>query len=117
VSTPARNGCARTARRRWRLGVEHVDVYYLHRVDPDVPFEETVGAMSELVSAGVMRHLGLSEATAKQLERAAAIHPISALQSAQHGVIRLRSSRAPDHGDGGVVTPTPEPSAFFRPER
>jgi len=64
-----------------RLGVEHIDLYYLHRVDPDVAIEETIGAMADLVAEGKVRHLGLSEATAEQLERAAAVHPITALQS------------------------------------
>jgi aryl-alcohol dehydrogenase-like predicted oxidoreductase len=63
-----------------RLAVEHIDLYYLHRVDPEVPVEETVGAMAGLVADGKVRYLGLSEASAEQLERAAAIHPISALQ-------------------------------------
>jgi len=64
-----------------RLGVDHVDLYYLHRVDPQVPIEETVGAMAELVRAGKVRRLGLSETTADQLRRAAAVAPIAALQS------------------------------------
>jgi aryl-alcohol dehydrogenase-like predicted oxidoreductase len=64
-----------------RLGVDHVDLYYLHRVDPAVPIEETVGAMAELVTAGKVRHLGLSEAAADTLRRAVAVHPIAALQS------------------------------------
>jgi aryl-alcohol dehydrogenase-like predicted oxidoreductase len=64
-----------------RLGVDHVDLYYQHRVDPEVPIEETVGAMAELVAAGKVRHLGLSEASAATIERAAAVHPIAALQS------------------------------------
>jgi len=64
-----------------RLGVECIDLYYQHRVDPDVPIEETVGAMAELVQAGKVRYLGLSEASIDSLERAAAIHPITALQS------------------------------------
>ncbi|MEU4837696.1 aldo/keto reductase [Nocardia testacea] len=64
-----------------RLGVEHIDLYYQHRVDPEVPIEETVGAMSELVRAGKVRHLGLSEAGAETIRRAYAVHPISALQS------------------------------------
>lgn len=63
-----------------RLGVEHIDLYYQHRVDLDVPIEETVGAMAELVKAGKVRYLGLSEAGAKTIERAHAVHPISALQ-------------------------------------
>ncbi|WP_030992676.1 aldo/keto reductase [Streptomyces sp. NRRL S-1813] len=64
-----------------RLGVDHIDLYYQHRVDPDVPIEETVGAMAELVAAGKVRHLGLSEAGAETLRRAHAVHPIAALQS------------------------------------
>jgi aryl-alcohol dehydrogenase-like predicted oxidoreductase len=64
-----------------RLGVEVIDLYYLHRVDPQVPIEETVGAMADLVAAGKVRTLGLSEAGAATIRRAHAIHPISALQS------------------------------------
>ena len=64
-----------------RLGVEHIDLYYQHRVDTDVPIEETVGAMAELVTAGKVRHLGLSEASADSIRRAHAVHPITALQS------------------------------------
>ncbi|MGH3831027.1 MAG: aldo/keto reductase [Pseudonocardiaceae bacterium] len=64
-----------------RLGVEHVDLYYQHRPDPDVPVEETVGAMAELVVAGKVRHLGLSEASAATIRRAAAVAPITAVQS------------------------------------
>jgi aryl-alcohol dehydrogenase-like predicted oxidoreductase len=64
-----------------RLGVAHIDLYYQHRVDPQVPIEETVGAMAKLVEQGKVRHIGLSEAGAKTLRRAAAVHPITALQS------------------------------------
>jgi len=64
-----------------RLGVDHVDLYYQHRVDPEVPIEETVGAMAELVRAGKVRYLGLSEAAPATIRRAHAVHPISALQS------------------------------------
>ncbi|MGD9526946.1 aldo/keto reductase [Pseudonocardia sp.] len=64
-----------------RLGTDHVDLYYLHRPDPRVPIEDTVGAMAELVAAGKVRHLGLSEASAATVRRAAAVHPITALQS------------------------------------
>src|SRR6266568_1079116 len=64
-----------------RLGVDHIDLYYQHRVDPTVPIEETVGAMAELVKAGKVRYLGLSEASAATLERACKVHPIAALQS------------------------------------
>lgn len=64
-----------------RLGVDHVDLYYLHRVDPDTPIEDSVGALAELVTAGKVRHIGLSEADATTLRRAAAVHPIAALQT------------------------------------
>jgi len=64
-----------------RLGIETIDLYYLHRVDPDVPIEETVGAMADLVAQGKVRYLGLSEASAATIRRAHAVHPISALQS------------------------------------
>src|SRR5213592_5053588 len=58
-----------------RLGVEYIDLYYQHRVDPDVPIEETVGAMAELVQAGKVRHLGLSQAAPETIRRAHAVHP------------------------------------------
>jgi aryl-alcohol dehydrogenase-like predicted oxidoreductase len=64
-----------------RLGVEVIDLYYLHRVDPGVPIEDTVGAMAELVSAGKVRHLGLSEAAPATIRRAQAVAPITALQT------------------------------------
>ncbi len=64
-----------------RLGTDHIDLYYQHRPDVTVPIEETVGAMAELVEAGKVRHLGLSEASADTIRRAAAVHPIAALQS------------------------------------
>jgi aryl-alcohol dehydrogenase-like predicted oxidoreductase len=64
-----------------RLGVERIDLYYQHRVDPQVAIEETVGAMAELVRAGKVRWLGLSEASAETLRRASAVHPIAALQT------------------------------------
>src|SRR5215217_3642488 len=64
-----------------RLGVDHIDLYYQHRVDPEVEIEETVGAMKELVDAGKVRYLGLSEAGPETIRRANAVHPISALQS------------------------------------
>jgi aryl-alcohol dehydrogenase-like predicted oxidoreductase len=64
-----------------RLGVEAIDLYYQHRVDPAVPIEETVGAMADLVQAGKVRYLGLSEAAPKTLRRAVAVHPIAALQT------------------------------------
>ena len=64
-----------------RLRTDHVDLWYLHRVDPTVPIEETVGAMADIVATGKVRHLGLSEASAATLRRASAVHPIAALQS------------------------------------
>jgi aryl-alcohol dehydrogenase-like predicted oxidoreductase len=64
-----------------RLGLDHIDLYYQHRPDTNVPIEETVGAMAELVAAGKVRHLGLSEASSATIRRAAAVHPIAALQS------------------------------------
>ncbi len=64
-----------------RLGVDHIDLYYQHRVDSEVPIEETVGAMSDLVAAGKVSHLGLSECSADTLRRAVAVHPIAAVQS------------------------------------
>jgi aryl-alcohol dehydrogenase-like predicted oxidoreductase len=64
-----------------RLGTDHVDLYYLHRVDPEVPVKESWGAMKELVEAGKAVRLGISEATLEQIEKAHAIHPVSAVQS------------------------------------
>ena len=64
-----------------RLGVDHIDLYYQHRVDPDTPIEETWGAMKELVEAGKVRHLGISEAAPETIRRANAVHPITALQT------------------------------------
>ena len=64
-----------------RLGVDHIDLYYQHRIDRNVPIEETWGALKELVNAGKVRHLGISEASASTIERANAVHPITAVQS------------------------------------
>jgi aryl-alcohol dehydrogenase-like predicted oxidoreductase len=64
-----------------RLGIDHIDLYYQHRVDAEVPIEDTVGAMSDLVTAGKVRFIGLSEASTKTIRRAHAVHPVSALQS------------------------------------
>lgn len=64
-----------------RLGIDHIDLFYQHRVDPDVPIEETVGAMAELVEAGKVRYLGLSEAAPETIRRAHATHPITAVQN------------------------------------
>lgn len=64
-----------------RLNTDYIDLYYQHRVDPETPIEETIGAMKELVEAGKIRHIGLSEAAAQTIERAHAVHPITALQT------------------------------------
>ena len=82
---PAMNGRPEYVRERierslTRLGIDHVDLYYQHRVDPDVPIEETVGAMAELVAEGKVRHLGLSEAAPGTIRRAHAVHPIAAIE-------------------------------------
>jgi aryl-alcohol dehydrogenase-like predicted oxidoreductase len=73
------HACADASLRR--LGVDVIDLYYQHRVDPEVPIEDTVGAMAELVEHGKVRYLGLSEASATSIRRAVAVHPIAALQS------------------------------------
>jgi aryl-alcohol dehydrogenase-like predicted oxidoreductase len=64
-----------------RLGTDYLDLYYQHRIDPQVPVEETVGAMAELVKAGKVRHIGISEASAETIQRAHAVHPLAAVQS------------------------------------
>lgn len=64
-----------------RLRTDYVDIYYIHRIDPDTPIEETIGAMADLVREGKVRHLGMSEAHPDTLRRAAAVHPITALQT------------------------------------
>src|SRR5438270_1348453 len=76
--TYVRRACDRSLK---RLGVDNIDVYYLHRVDPSVPIEETVGAMAQLVQLGKVRHLGLSEVSAATIRRAQAVHPIAAVQT------------------------------------
>ena len=73
-----RSACDRSLE---RLGVDHIDLYYQHRVDPNTPIEDTVAAMAELVAAGKVRHLGLSEASAETIRRAHAVHPITAVQT------------------------------------
>ncbi len=73
-----RSACEASLR---RLGVEHIDLYYQHRVDPNTPIEDTVGAMSELLAEGKIRHIGLSEASVETIRRANAVHQVTALQS------------------------------------
>ena len=73
-----RSSCEASLR---RLGVDHIDLYYQHRVDPDTPIEDTVGAMAQLVKEGKIRYVGLSEASPQTLRRAAKVHPIAALQT------------------------------------
>ena len=73
-----REACAASLK---RLGVEHIDLYYQHRVDPNTPIEDTVGAMAELVRAGKVRYIGLSEASTRTIRRAHAVHPITAVQT------------------------------------
>jgi aryl-alcohol dehydrogenase-like predicted oxidoreductase len=80
ISTPAHVRAACDASLT-RLGVDHIDLYLQHRVDPNVPIEETVGAMAELVAAGKVRHLGLSEAGPRTIRRAHMVHPIAAVQT------------------------------------
>jgi aryl-alcohol dehydrogenase-like predicted oxidoreductase len=64
-----------------RLGTDHIDLYFQHRVDPDTPIEDTIGALADLVAQGKIRHIGLSEAGPATLRRAHAVHPLAALQS------------------------------------
>ncbi len=86
-----------------RLGVDHIDLYFQHRVDPSVPIEETVGAMRELVEAGKVRCLGLSEAGATTILRAHAVHPITALQSEYSLFTRdLETDILPTLGEAGI---------------
>ncbi len=77
-ATHVKSACEGSLR---RLGIETIDLYFQHRVDPETPIEETVGAMAELVREGKVRHLGLSEASPETIRRAAAVHPIAALQT------------------------------------
>jgi aryl-alcohol dehydrogenase-like predicted oxidoreductase len=76
-----------------RLGIETIDLYYAHRIDPNIPIEETLGAMAELVSQGKVRYIGLSEASAATIRKANAVHPVSALQS-EYSLI----TRDPENG-------------------
>jgi len=91
-----------------RLGVDHIDLYYQHRVDPNVPIEDTVGAMSRLVEQGKVRFLGLSEAAAGTIRRAHAVHPIAAVQS-EYSLW----TRDPEHN--GVLEATRELGIGFVP--
>jgi aryl-alcohol dehydrogenase-like predicted oxidoreductase len=85
-SGPIRDGSPENVRRSIegslkRLGTDHIDLYYQHRIDPDTPIEETVGALGELVAEGKVRHIGLSEASAQTIRRAHAVHPLTAVQT------------------------------------
>ena len=114
-----------------RLGVDHIDLYYQHRVDKTVPIEETVGAMAELVAAGKVRHLGLSEASAANIRSAHATHPITALQteySCSPATSRTRSCRccassasgwSPTRRSAAGSSPAPSPRTrrWRRPTR
>ncbi len=99
-----------------RLGVEHIDLYYQHRVDPSVPIEETVGAMAKLVAQGKVRHLGLSEAAPETIRRAHATHPIAAVQTEYSLLYReeAEASRAVTRGLGiGFVAYSPLGRGFL----
>lgn len=89
-----------------RLGTDHIDLYYQHRVDPLVPIEETVGAIAELIDEGKVRHIGLSEATGDEIRRASSVHPIAAIQSewsvVSRDVERFVVPAAKEHGVGFV---------------
>jgi aryl-alcohol dehydrogenase-like predicted oxidoreductase len=102
-----------------RLGVDHIDLYYQHRVDQTVPIEETVGAMAELVEQGKVRHLGLSEASPQTIRRAHAVHPITALQT-EYSLWtrdpRTRSSR-PSASSASASSPTARSAAASSPAR
>ena len=99
-----------------RLGVETIDLYYLHRVDPDTRIEETVGAMAELVKEGKVRHLGLSETSAETLRRASAVHPIAALQSEYYGpATRKTRSCLSAASSASALSPIVRSAAVFSP--
>nr|WP_238361989.1 aldo/keto reductase [Actinopolymorpha pittospori] len=102
-----------------RLGTDQVDLYYQHRVDPTVPIEDTVGAMAEFVAEGKVRHLGLSEAAPDTIRRAAAVHPITAIQTEwslwERGIER-RSSHSPVNS-GSASCPTARWVAARSPAR
>jgi aryl-alcohol dehydrogenase-like predicted oxidoreductase len=83
-----------------RLGVDVIDLYYQHRVDPDTPIEDTVGAMADLVRAGKVRYIGLSEASSATIERAVKVHPITALQTEYS----LWTRDPEENGESGVLT-------------
>jgi aryl-alcohol dehydrogenase-like predicted oxidoreductase len=111
-----------------RLGVDHVDLYYQHRVDPKVPIEETVGAMAELVQAGKVRFLGLSEAAPETIRRAHATHPITALQTEyslwtrdveENGVLATRRTACSPRcaSSGSATWPTARSAAASSPGR
>ena len=118
-STAGRSTCGRPAMRRCpRLGTDYIDLYYQHRVDPDTPIEETVGAMGELVQAGKVRYLGLSEAAPATIRRAHAVHPISALADRVLGLERAtpRLRSCPQSASwGSASSPTARSGAASSP--
>src|SRR3712207_2643974 len=94
-----------------RLGTDHVDLYYLHRVDPEVPVEESWGAMKEVVEAGKAVRLGISEATLEQIEKAHALHPVSAVEMEMLVGARgwVEGGGGGICGQGGAAPPPPSP--------
>jgi aryl-alcohol dehydrogenase-like predicted oxidoreductase len=109
-----RSACEASLR---RLGVDHIDLYYQHRVDPKTPIDETVGAMGELVHEGKVRFLGLSEAAPETIRRAHAVHPISALQTEYSLWSREPEARScrPCASSGSASCPTARSAAAFSP--
>jgi hypothetical protein len=100
-----------------RLGTDYIDLYYQHRVDPNVPIEETVGAMAELVEEGKVRHIGLSEAASETIRRANAVHPLTAVQteySLWSRDLKPKSCR-PAASSGSDSSPTPRLDVGFSP--
>jgi aryl-alcohol dehydrogenase-like predicted oxidoreductase len=108
-----RSACGASLR---RLGVETIDLYYQHRIDPAVPIEETIGAMAELVRAGKVRYIGVSEAAPATLRRAHAVHALTALQSEYSLWSRESRSRAPSWRSWRPWSPgAPWPATATRP--
>ena len=97
-----------------RLGTDHIDLYYQHRVDPNTPIEDTIGALAELVAEGKIRHIGLSEAWIDTIRRAHAVHPITALQSEYSLWTRDQEQLLPLLRELGIgFVPTPRSGTGF----